>query len=417
MKNFFVLAFALFIFLPSCKPKQTKLVTTDLSRTDFTEIITVTGTIQPVNSLSIMAPRDYDGSLTIGWVRPEGSRVVPGDSICVLKCDDMIQMLDDQVRNLETLKADYKRLEADNALNLAVLEARLKENQAGMSISQLDSVQMNYAPPVKKQLMKLELEKLRVQERKLQKKFLAEKAIDETEIRQMNSRIIQAENQVQDIREKVKGLTIYSTTTGILAAAEATGRMIVDFGDGNTFELGGYPRPGSMLFSEIPLMMVPDLSEMQVKIEMQEVDYKRIEKGQKVTMIIDAANGLKTTGSIKTKSMAAKTKYISAEAKFNYFDIVVSVDSCHSQMPPGLSARCTILVNQVRDTIVVPSLAIFERDSVKVVYVAEGRKFRPMPVETGLSSSSQTIISKGLSGKETIALVEPSQNYLVKKKE
>ncbi|MFA6129094.1 MAG: hypothetical protein WC699_17480 [Bacteroidales bacterium] len=417
MKNFFVLAFVLFIFLPSCKPKQTNLVTCDLSRTDFNEIITVTGTIQPVNSLSIMAPRGYYGNLTIGWVRPEGSHVVPGDSICVMKCDEMVQMLEDQIRKLEILKADFTKLEADNALNLAVLDARLKENQAGMSISKLDSVQMNYAPPVKQQLMKLELEKLKVQERKLQKKYLAEKAIDETEIRQMKSRIIQAENQVQSNQEKVKGLTLYATTTGILIAAEMTGRVMVDFGDGNAMELGGYPKPGGMIFSELPLMAVPELSEMQVKIEVQEVDYKRIEKGQKVTMIIDAANGLKTTGLVKTKSMASKMKYISAEAKFKYYDIVVSVDSCHSQMPPGLSARCSILVNQVRDTLVVPSLAIFERDSVKVVYVADGDKFHPVPVETGLASSSQTIISKGLTGKETVALTEPSQNYIVKKKE
>ncbi|MCX6226308.1 MAG: hypothetical protein NTV01_16435 [Bacteroidia bacterium] len=416
MKNFFVLAIVLSILSPSCKPKISNLVTCDLSRTDYSEVITATGTIQPVNALSIMAPRDYYGSLTVGWVKPEGSHVEPGDSICVMKCPEILQMFEDQKRNLETLKADFKRLEADNALNMAVLEARLKENQAGMSISQLDSIQMKFAPPVKKKLMQLELEKLRVQEKKLQKKYLAEKTIDETEIRQMKSRIIQAENQVQSIQEKVKGLTLYASNAGILTASEAAGRIMVDFGDGNETELGGYPKPGSTIWSELPLMSLPDLTQMQVKLEVQEVDYKRIEKGQKVTMTVDAANGLKTTGSVKMKAMASKMKYISATAKFKYYEVVVSVDSCHTRMPPGLSARCTIMINQVRDTVVVPSMAIFEKDSMKIVYVAEGDKFRPVPVETGLSNSSQTIISKGLAGKETIALVEPSQNYIEKKK-
>jgi membrane fusion protein (multidrug efflux system) len=164
-------------------------------------------------------------------------------------------------------------------------------------------------------------------------------------------------------------------------------------------------------------MSMPDLTEMQVKMEVQEVDYKRIEKGQKVNMIVDAANGLITTGSIKVKSMAAKTHYISEEAQFQYYEIIASVDSCHLQMPPGLSARCTIMINRVKDTIVVPSLAIFEKDSLKMVYVAHGNKFRQVPVETGLSNSSQTIISKGLSGNETIALVEPSQNFIEKDKQ
>jgi multidrug efflux pump subunit AcrA (membrane-fusion protein) len=417
MKIFFVAAFVLILFLPSCKPKPTNLVTYDLSRTNYTEVVLSTGTIQAVNSLSIMAPRNYEGGMTVGWVKPEGSHVEPGDSICGMKCPEISKMLDEQQRNLEILKADFEKLEADNAMKLSMLEAQLKENQAGMSISQLDSVQMNFAPTVKKQLMKLELEKMRVLERKLLKKFQAEKAINETEIRQVKSRIIQAENQLQMTQDKVKGLTIYATAAGILTEAQMTGMIMIDFGDGNQIKLGEYPKPGSTIWSELPLMSMPDLTEMQVKMEVQEVDYKRIEKGQKVNMIVDAANGLITTGSIKVKSMAAKTHYISEEAQFQYYEIIASVDSCHLQMPPGLSARCTIMINRVKDTIVVPSLAIFEKDSLKMVYVAHGNKFRQVPVETGLSNSSQTIISKGLSGNETIALVEPSQNFIEKNKQ
>ena len=62
MKIFFVAAFVLILFLPSCKPKPTNLVTYDLSRTNYTEVVLSTGTIQAVNSLSIMAPRNYEGA-------------------------------------------------------------------------------------------------------------------------------------------------------------------------------------------------------------------------------------------------------------------------------------------------------------------------------------------------------------------
>ena len=417
MKNFFVTALILFLLLSSCKPKISNLVTCNLSRMDYNESITAPGTIQAVNSVNIMAPQDYYGSLTIASVKPEGSHVEPGDTVCVLKCNELTQMLDEQVRNLETLKADFTKLEADNALNLAILDARVKENQAGMSINQLDSVQMRFAPPAKKQLMALELEKAHVEERKLQKKFLAEKAIDETEIRQMKSRIIQAENQVQMMQDKVNSLTILAPGSGILNHGEMQGMIIFSSGQGaSTFEIGAYPKVGGDIFPEIALMTLPDLSEVQIKAEVQEVDYKRIEQGQKVTISVDAANGLRTTGSVKMKPMAPKMKYISQELSYKYYEIIVSVDSCHTRMLPGLSASCNILINQVKDTIVVPTLAIFERDSMKVVYVADGQKFIPKKVETGLSNSSRTIITKGLEGKETIALAEPPQNYIKKPK-
>jgi len=76
----------------------------------------------------------------------------------------------------------------------------------------------------------------------------------------------------------------------------------------------------------------------------------------------------------------------------------MSVDSCHLRMKPGLSASCQVIVNQVKDTIVVPSAAIFVRDSTKVVYVADGEKFIPVIIETGLTNSAFSIISKGLTG-------------------
>ena len=68
----------------------------------------------------------------------------------------------------------------------------------------------------------------------------------------------------------------------------------------------------------------------------------------------------------------------------------------------------------MKDTIVVPTAAIFGRDSSKIVYVADGEKFIPVTVETGLSNSSNSIISKGLAGNETIALMEPPHNLIRK---
>jgi hypothetical protein len=46
------------------------------------------------------------------------------------------------------------------------------------------------------------------------------------------------------------------------------------------------------------------------------------------------------------------------------------------------------------------------------VYVADGEQFIPVTVETGLSNSSNSIISKGLAGNETIALSEPPHNII-----
>jgi HlyD family secretion protein len=411
MRKFFIVTIVLSILLPSCKPKTTNLITFDLKRSDYTDLITASGTIQAVVNTPIMAPMGYFGEMTVARAVPEGSFVQKGDTICVLECAPMMQQLDKQLQDLENLQADFKKLEADNALNRALLDARMKENKAGMAISELDSVQIRFAPRIKQQLMGLELQKSRIEEKKLQKKYEAEKKIDESEIRQLKSRISQAETQVKSMQDQASALTILAPKSGMVTKSEMAGRMFISFGEGDALEIGGYPKTGSLIFPEMALMQLPELDQMQVLVKVQEVDYKRIEKGQKVEITVDSRDKLRTTGSVKLKSLAGKSDY---DSKVKLYDVTVSVDSCHLQMSPGLSARCDIFINKVMDTVVVPTVAIFERDSMKVIYVEDGDKFRQVPVETGLTNNSRTIITKGLTGTETISLMEPPQKIVIK---
>lgn len=417
MKKYFVSVIFLPIIFTCCSPPATHMVVCDLKRSDYTEVIRASGEIQAVNTVNVMAPQNYYGVMTVAWVIKEGSQVEKGDTICILECAALMQFLEQQQRNLEDLQAELKKLEANNALNRVMLEARMKENQAGMALSELDSVQMRFAPQVKQKLLALELEKAHIEERKIQKKTEAEKKIDETEVRQLNSRISQAASQVQILLDQVKSMTVVAPESGMIARSQAPDYMIM-YSDGSV-EQGGskFIKVGSQVSRRMPLMALPDLNEMQVALEVQEIDFKRINKGQKVDILVDAANALRTTGSVKRKSLAGKDSYTdNGESKIKMYEVIVSVDSLHSRMPPGLSAHCDVFVSQVRDTVVVPTVAIFEKDSMKIVYVAEGEKFRPTPVETGLSNSSQTVIIKGLNGDETIALIEPPQNYIEKPK-
>jgi multidrug efflux pump subunit AcrA (membrane-fusion protein) len=289
----------------------------------------------------------------------------------------------------------------------------VKENKAGMAINELDSVQLRFAPPVKQKLMALELERARIEEKKLQKKYEAEKKIAESDVRQLKSRISQAENQVQTYQEQMKSLVILAPKTGIVKKSEMQGIMLISFGEGDAMEIGGYPKAGAMVFPQMTMMEIPELDEMQVAVKVQEIDFKRIEKGQKVEITVGAKDNLRTTGSVKVKSLASRSDY---DSKIKWYDVIVSVDSCHLQMPPGLSAACDIFINRVRDTVVVPTVAVFDKDSLKIVYVEDGDKFEPVTVETGLTNSSKTIITKGLIGTETISLMEPPQNLIKKTK-
>ena len=404
MKNFFVyILLSAFIF-PGCTRKKPNIITYDLKRSDYLESIDATGTIQAVNNTTILAPMTgVTNLIPIVHLAEQGAHVKKGDTICIFNVPDLLSIVESFNRDLEKMEGDMRKLEADNAMQLSLLNAQIETNKAQMAISMLDSIQIKFAPPVKQKLLALEMEKVNIEKKKLQKKFAAQKKIDNSELIQMRSRIMMQKSRLQMFQNQINLLKIVSPVDGIIMHVENY-RL-----EGGTI-LFGKIEEGSSTLSNMSVLQIPDMKEMQVLVEVPEADYKRIENGQKVLISVEAATNLVTTGKIKRKTLAGKNPQMQTAIKS--YEVIISVDSCHSDMIPGLSASCRIIVDQVKDTIVVPTAAIFVKDSTKIVYVAEDYKFLPVTVETGLSNSSRSIVSKGLEGNETIALIEPPHNLI-----
>jgi len=413
MKNFLIFLI-LFVFLfVSCAKNKPNIITYKLKRSDYLEKIDAIGTIQAVNNMVIMSPRVSASNLTVTYLADEGAYVKKGDTICILEAPDLVNSVESMNTSLENMEAEQQKLEADNAMQLATLSAQVETNKALMEITMLDSVQLKFAPPVKKKLISLEMEKANIEKKKLQKKISAQTRIDKAEVVRMNSRIMIQKNLIQQYQNQLNTLKITAPCDGFVIHYESpVMRFMSSMGSGM---IGGKTEKGSVVWSNMTLLQIPDMKEMQVLVEVPEADYKRVKEKQNVLITVDAATNLATTGKVKIKKLSGtKTQQNSA---VKTYEVIVSIDSCHSQMKPGLSAFCRIIVDQMKDTIVVPASAVFVKDSIKIVYVAVGEEFTPITVETGLSNSSKSIITRGLSGNETIALIEPPHNLIRKENE
>jgi HlyD family secretion protein len=408
-----VFVFLLFtLLLSNCTGKRDSgVLTIQLSKSNYIEKINVSGTVQAVVNVPVMAPSRMMGQMTVVRLAADGAFVKTGDTICVLTVPELEVMYNQTINSIETLEAELKKTEADNQLNIALLEAQLATSEAQLKISSLDSLRMQFATEVTRKLLELEMKKVLIEKQKAEKKLAARKLIGQTEIRQMNARIMGEKAKAQTMSDQVKSLTIIAQRDGVVMRTES--RVFYIMGPQGIGRLGGKINEGSVLFINTPVLQFPDLSKMQVSAEVQEADFKKIEKGQKVFIEIDAAKKLETTGKINRKGLMGRTAQRYSDSKVKFYEVIIDIDSCHSKMKPGLSATCEITLQEARDTLFVPTLAIFERDSNRVVYVMEKNNFIPVKVETGLSGSSHTIITGGLKGDEIIALSEPPNNLIV----
>jgi multidrug efflux pump subunit AcrA (membrane-fusion protein) len=388
----------LFIF-PSCGKKNQGVVTYNLKHSDYLETIDVEGTVQAVNSNVLATPRVYSG-LKVAYLAKEGAFVKKGDTICVLAAPDLMITFEQFNTDLEKMEGSKDSLEANQAMQLSLLEAQVETNNAQLEITMLDSIQLKFAPAVKQKLINLEMEKVKIEKMKLEKKLAAQKKIASSDLSQIGSRIMMQKNRIQMFQSQINSLYMVSPSDGFVIHAETP-----TFYTSGGSTIGGKIEEGSKVFYSMPLLQIPDISKMQVSVEVPEADYKRINNDQKVDIKIESVTNLETTGKIIRKSLATKNR--DEKLSIKSYEIIVSVDSCDSKMKPGLSAFCRIIIGEMKDTIVVPSAAIFTKDSTKIVYVAKNDKFLPVPIETGISNSSESIVSKGLNGNETIALMEP----------
>jgi HlyD family secretion protein len=271
---------------------------------------------------------------------------------------------------------------------------------------------MQYATEINRRLIELEMKKAVIENQKMERKLATAKMAGESDIMRRKSGLMTVKMREQTYADQLKSLTLIAQRDGVVMRTEAP-TIIVSTSGGGIGTYGGPVREGSVIIGiTTSVLQFPDLSRMQISTDVAEADFKRIEKGQRVNITVPAAQGLLTTGRINRKNFAPSQAMRNTSPKVKFFEIIIDVDSCHAKMKPGLSANCEIILKQENDTVFVPSLAIFEKDSSRVVYVMNKMEFKPVAVTTGTAGSSYTIITGGLKGDEIIALSEPPDRLI-----
>jgi multidrug efflux pump subunit AcrA (membrane-fusion protein) len=140
-----------------------------------------------------------------------------------------------------------------------------------------------------------------------------------------------------------------------------------------------------MVWGGFPLVRLPDLKEMEVLAQVNEVDGPRLSIGQKAQVRLDSYPDIEITGSVKDIAQTAIKASWMAKAKV--FLLVISLDKTVVEiMKPGMSAQVTLAVNEQPALLLVPRSAVqFEAGSAQVMRL-EGVKDRRVVAVTVLSA-------------------------------
>ena len=372
-------------------------MTHKIQKSDFVHSIAATGIIEAVKTYNITCPGIWTDA-TIVYLIPEGTVVAPGDTLCILKAGEIENEYKEAVKELETCRAEYNKTVADLNLQALLLESQVKIIESSAAISQLDSSWLNFASDTQKRLIELKLQKAQIEKEKIQMKLQFLKDINESELKKMESKIRQAENRAAQEKEKLDKLTLTADVAGI-----------VNYDILRTS--GNKVKEGDIVWGKMPILLIPDMSAMHIKLEVNETKFKRIQKDQDIHITIDAMPEVKFCGKIDRKTPMGKP--IKRNSKIKVFEVFATIDSLNRRIQSGLSVTCDVILEFLPDTVVVPLPAVFEKDSTKHVYVANGSGYEKRQVTLSYNSDNFAVVAEGLEKDEEIALVQPPDDLLV----
>ena len=159
-------------------------------------------------------------------------------------------------------------------------------------------------------------------------------------------------------------------------------------------------------------IIAKDLTDMRVIADIDEADIGGVKEGQRVTFAVDAYPDDVFSGNVTQVRQEATT-----ESNVVTYQVVISAPNKDLKLKPGLTANVTIYTMERNGVLVVPSKAlrftptpelmqkdeeIVDCESKDKLWVREGKQFKAIPVNTGISNGNVTEVSGVKAGTEVI---------------
>ena len=355
------------------KSQGVKVRLSKATKGDLVRTVSAPGTIEPKTKVEVSS---QVSARIIGLPFREGQLVKDGDVVVRLDARDLAVLLDSAKAQL---KSEEARLEGARAAlaNASVEYNRRKELFATKDIpkTELDNAEAEYLrndSNFKAQQHAIEIARANIQR--------AEKDLDNTVIK--------------------------APFDGIITRLDAE--------VGETVVVGTLNNPGSVILE------IADLGLMLLKARIDEANVAPVREGQKAKVYVNAFQEETFVGTIDHVGLKMKTDRDGT----SYFEADILLELPKGVLlRDGMTANAEVQVETFRDVLKVPSQAVVDyaiddlpqsvskdpsvdrtKKFARVVFVVEGGKARVVPVTTGTSDLTDTIITAGLTDDATIVV-------------
>lgn len=159
------------------------------------------------------------------------------------------------------------------------------------------------------------------------------------------------------------------------------------------------------------IISLPDISRMQVNVNIYENQISLIKPGMRAHVKLDALPDQRFNGEVVSiASMPEPAR--DGNPNYRVYKAEVLVTDKMPDIKPGVTARVDVLVAELEDVIKVPIQSVVGIGERQFCYIQRNGKNTPVEVEVGLFDSNFVEIRKGLSDGDLVSLAPPANRDL-----
>jgi RND family efflux transporter MFP subunit len=389
----FIIILALIISL-TIRISKPAVASSEVNYGEFVIKVIEAGEITSINSVTVSAPR-IRGRLQITKLIKDGSNVKKGD---VLVEFDKEELQQEMLKSLSDLKI------AQNEINkkLADIESQRRTSRIELDNTKLQHDEALLETKKAHMIAKIDAEKNKLRyeqaDRKYNetlKKMESQGQSNEADLNVLHERKAKAEADYKIAKRSLEEMTRLAPKDGLVVLKEiwkgSAGMSKVQEGD--------------TVWTGVQILEIPDLSAMEVKVYLNEVDVGKVKPEQEAIISIDSFPDKIFNGKVeRVASIGTKKDW---DSKIKTFEAVISLDEIDPRMRPGMTCMVDVITDKIPDVLSIPIESVFEKEGKTIAYVMGSRTPKRTEVALGKRNNTHIVVTQGLSPGDRIALRDP----------
>ncbi len=389
----FIVLVALIWYFSSSTVETSNTIMVEVERGTFVIDVTTTGELEARSSEDIQGPNPNAlrnariHRYMIEDIVPDGTVVDSGQWVATLDRSDLQNKITDQELEVEKLETQFVKTQLDTTLTLRATRDELINLQFSLEEKQIVVDQSIYEPPATQRQVKIDFDKTQRSLNQNLENYEIKQQKANADMREVATNLHKARRELAEYTDLKKEFVVIAPKSGMVNYKR----------DWNGKKQG----VGAQISVwENVVAQLPNLSAMNSRTYVNEIDISRVQDGQKAIIEVDAFPDKSFAGIVmEVANMGEQMRNSNAKV----FEVVLHVDGFDSILRPSMTTKNRIITEVIDSVLFVPIECVNIIDTINFVYTSKGR----IQVIPGKTNETSIIIYEGLNEGDEIYLIPP----------